>query len=196
MADRRIHAVVALGVGLLVGVVAWRILVATYPADLRTICQAERRSGHSLGRDIAKVSLYVRGNLRTMEGSLLFRALRDMDLSERAESLEREAAAWDIDDCPLVEAYRRLAADAQAREELQELCSMVTFPGLGDLEDAARVAVVEQWIAERAESPIVQKLAQPLLHTPGAERATLLREVSRESEIFSCDLAKLLDSPR
>jgi hypothetical protein len=87
-------------------------------------------------------------------------------------------------------------ADGDYRADLQRLCSYVTFPGLADGDDAARLDALEAWIASDASNARTKALAGPLrdAETP-AERARVLRAASRAMVIFTCDIARTIESP-
>jgi hypothetical protein len=184
---------VALGVALVGGVIAWKLASATYRADIQKICDAEKSSGHSLQREMSEVTQWVRANLATPEGNELFSSLGDTELAARAGLLRSEATPLGIGTCPTVQSYQRLAEQAEYRRDLQHLCSRVTFPGFADVADDARLSLLEDWIETRAESLRTRELAGPLQRAPPAQRADVLRAVALQTDVFSCDLARVLE---
>jgi hypothetical protein len=97
---------------------------------------------------------------------------------------------------PTAESYESLAIEADYRADLQHLCSYVTFPDLAHGDDAARLSALEDWIEGQAKNPRTRALAGSLrsAETP-AERARVLREASRAVGIFTCDVAKTIETP-
>ena len=77
---------------------------------------------------------------------------------------------------------------------MQHLCSNVAFPHLGEVDDAARLRRLEDWIDQGARSPRTKELADLLRQGTPAERARLLRETAAKLD-FSCELAKTLEGP-
>lgn len=177
--------------------VAWRLAGATYRADVETICGAEGRSGFTLRRDMQALGEWVRGHVATPEGNELYASLGDSSMAERATHLDAEALALGLATCPLARSYEGLVADGESRADLQRLCSYVTFPGIERLDDAARLDAVEAWIAGQSADARTKGLAEPLRKAEtAAERARILRSSAREIDVYSCDLAKTLESPQ
>jgi len=184
------------GLALVAAVVAWRLSGATYRGDVAMLCAAESRSGLTLARDMPALNEWVRGQLATPQGNALFSHLADVPVADRAGRLREAAASLGIEACAMAKSYESLVADADYRADLQRLCSYVTFPGLADGDDAARLAAVEDWIERSAANPRTRDLAEPLRAADSAaERARVLRTASRAMDIFTCDLAKVLESP-
>jgi hypothetical protein len=181
---------------LLAAVIAWRLAGGRYPADVETICAAEFRSGFTLRRDMPALGEWVRAHLATPEGNELCAALSDAPFVDRAARLRSEARTLGLAACPLARSYAELAAEGDARADLQRLCSYVTFPGIEQLDDGARLERVESWIERDAASAGTKALAEPLRRadTP-LDRARLLRAYANELGVLSCDLAKTLESP-
>jgi hypothetical protein len=194
--EARMVAIGALGLALIGGVVAWRLAGATYRADVETICRAEARSGLTLGKDMPALTAWLHGHLATPDGSELLARLGDAPMADRAPRLRSAAAELGIGACPMAEAYEGLVAEGDYRADLQRLCSYVTFPDLAGADDSARLAALEEWIESRAANDRTKALAGPLrsAETP-AERAGLLRAASREVDIFTCDVARVIESP-
>jgi hypothetical protein len=139
---------------------------------------------------------WLRGHLVTPDGNELLARLGDVPMADRAERLRAAAGAVGVSGCPMAQSYDRLVSDGAYRAELQLLCSYVTFPGLADGDDAARLADLEAWIDARASDPRTRALAGPLRDAPTpVDRARLLRGASREIGIFTCDVAKVVESP-
>jgi hypothetical protein len=184
------------GLGLIVGVVAWRLCGATYRADIETLCGAESRSHLTLSNDMPALNEWLGEHLVTPDGNELLARLGDVPMADRAERLRATATAQGVSACPMAHSYDRLVAAGAYRAELQLLCSYVTFPHLADGDDAARLADVEAWIDNRASDARTRALAGPLrVAQTSAERARLLRAASRDIGIFTCDVAKVLESP-
>jgi hypothetical protein len=186
----------ALGAVLLAGVVAWKLIGSTYAADLRTLCDAERQSAHTLETDMPQVSRWVRAHLKTPEGNRLFWELRNGELPSRAKRLRTEASAVGIVTCPTVRSYLDLAALAEYRRDVQRICSSVTFPGFADLDDDSRLGALEDWIETHAATERTKSLADPLRRAPSPQRPAILSAAAHEAGVFSCDVAKVLDLPR
>jgi hypothetical protein len=181
---------------LLAAVIAWRLAGGRYPADVETICAAEIRSGFTLRQDMPALGEWVRAHLATPEGNELCAALGDAPFFDRAARLRSEARTLGLAACPLARSYEQLAAEGDARADMQRLCSYVTFPGIEQLDDEARLELVESWIERDAASPGTRALADPLRRadTP-LDRARLLRAHAGEIGVLSCDLAKTIESP-
>jgi len=184
-----------LGLVLVGGVVAWKILGSSYKGDVETICNGEKGSGFTVAKDMSKVTQYVRSHLATPEGNELFSTLSDAKLVDRAKRLETEANNLKIGSCPMVAAYQQVAAEGEYRADVQRLCSTVTFPKLAEQDDDARLARLEEWIDQSAKSPRTKELAEPLRHGTPADRAKLLRDTGNKVDVFTCDLAKVLEGP-
>jgi hypothetical protein len=184
------------GLALIGAVVVWRLAGTTPAADVETICRAEARSGLTLAKDMPALGVWLRGHVATPEGNELLARLGDAPMADRAPRLRSAAAARGIGECPMARSYEGLVADGDYRADLQRLCSFVTFPDLAGSDDAARLDALEEWIESQAANARTKALADPLRRaaTPG-ERARLLRAASREMDIFTCDIAKTLESP-
>lgn len=184
------------GLLLVGGVTTWRLAGATYRGDLRAMCDAEARSGLTLARDMPALNEWMRGHVTTPEGNELLAGLHDRPADRRASTLRDAADAAGVRPCPLVHSYEGLVADADYRADLQRLCSLVTFPDLAADDDDARLAVLEDWIDTQAESARTKALAGPLrIGQTAAERASVLREASRAMDVFTCDVARTIESP-
>ncbi len=185
------------GVALVGGVVAWKLAGSTYRGDIETICDAEKRSGVTIERDMAKVTQWVRGQLATPEGNEFFSSLAETKMIDRAKRLRGEATTFHIAACPMVASYELVAAEGDYRSDLQHLCSSAAFPRLAELDDAGRLARLEDWIENQAKSPRTKELADRLRQpTTGAERARLLRDTAGKMDVYSCDGARTLESPQ
>lgn len=187
---------VAVGVGLLAGTSAWQLARSSFSADVRTICDAEVRSGHTMADGMSTVTAWVRARLTTPDGNRLYSWLADAEITARAERLRRESLALGIDRCPLVFAYQRLAADAEFRADVEHLCSQLTFPDFADLDDEARLASLEAWLDASAQSPRAGELRVRLADAGPSERAGVLRAAATEAQLLSCDLAKIFSVQR
>ncbi len=186
-----------IGVGLVGGVVTWKLAGSTVRSDIQTICNAEKGSGLTVEKDMAKVTLWVRGQLATPEGNEFFSSLADAKMGDRAKRLAAEATTLNVGACPMVASYERVAAEGDYRSDLQHLCSNAAFPRMIELDDAGRLARLQDWINSRARSPRTKELAEPLAQAKtGGERAKVLREAANKMDVFSCDGAKTLESPQ
>jgi hypothetical protein len=196
MVRERIATAAVAGSVLVAGVVAWRLAGASVQRDVAAICGAESRSGWTLRREMPALTEWIRGHLTTPEGNTIFASLGDVGAAERGSRLRAEAAARGIEACPLAAAYDGLAADADARAELQRVCSYVTFPDLSALDDAARLDALEAWIERDASTPRTRALAGLLrdASTP-ADRAAVLRAAATALDVFTCDVAGVLERP-
>ena len=184
------------GLALLAGVVVWRLASASYRADIETICHAEARSGLVMNKDMQALTAWVRAHLTTPEGNELLSSLGDAPMSARAARLGDAAASAAVGPCPMTAAYEFLVRDGDYRADLQRLCSYVTFPDLAADDDAARLAALEDWIEGQARNPRTKALAGPLRGAgTAAERARVLRQASGEIGIFTCDVAKTVETP-
>jgi hypothetical protein len=185
------------GVALVGGIVAWKLAGSSYRSDVELVCNAEKASGFRIDRELSKVSEWVKSHLATPEGNEFFSSLGDLRVSERAVRLEQEAGNLHLKPCPLVDSYRRVAADGEYRSDLQHLCSNVAFPRLVELGDDDRLARLEDWIGGQPKSPRTRDLAEPLRQAKtGAERAKVLREAAGKMDVYSCDVAKTLEAPQ
>jgi hypothetical protein len=183
------------GVVLVGGVVGWKLIGSSYKGDVETICNAEKNSGFTMQKDMSKVTQYVRAHLETPEGNQLYSALTDAKLLDRAKRLQTEANAQKLGACPSVAAYQQIAAEGEYRSDLQRLCSSMTFPKLGELDDDGRLSKLEEWIDQHARSPRTKELGEPLRQGAAADRAKLLRDSASKMDVFSCDVAKILEGP-
>jgi hypothetical protein len=191
------HAACALGVALLVGVMTWKLTLSTYRRDLVAICQGEAASGLSMRSDMARVTERIRGYLRTSEGNLFFSSLRDLPVDRRAERLGAQAEALAIRPCPLAASYAELAVEAEYRSDIQRVCSYVTFPGLAELDGPRRLATLEAWIDEVPANPRTREMGAWLRRTRTlSESGSVLRDAAIEAGVWTCDVAKVLASPR
>lgn len=186
----------ALGAVLVASVVAWKLARSSYRADVDAICQGESLAGFPVRRDMAGVSERIRARLATPEGNVLFSRLRDAPLGARAERLRAAATATGLRRCPMADTFDQLAAEAEYRSEVQQLCSYVTFPGLQDMGDPARVRTLGAWIGQSARTERMGELAAILrpMET-SADAAKALRDAAAEIDVFTCDTAKVLDTP-
>jgi hypothetical protein len=116
-------------------------------------------------------------------------------MNERGGKVRSEAAAQKIPSCPIAESYDTLAAEGDSRWDLQHLCSSMTFPNLAEQDDATRLRRLEEWIDKQAKSPRTKELAEPLRAGTGADRAKVLREAAGKLDVFTCEIAKTLESP-
>jgi hypothetical protein len=194
--DRTVAIAALAGLTLIGGVVLWRLAGATVAVDVETICRAELRSWLTLAREMPALNVWLRGHVATPEGNELLARLGDAPMLDRGPDLRSAAAALGIGECPIAGSYEALVADGDYRAELQRLCSYVTFPDLASGDDAARLTALEEWIEGRATNARTKALADPLRAAEtSAARARLLRAASREMDIFTCDVAKTLESP-
>lgn len=185
------------GAALLVAVVVWRLARASYPADVATLCDAERLSGFGLDAEPAALDDWIRGRLATPDGQALYSRIGDTPAAERATELRAAAAAVGLRACATADAHERRAAAGTCRADVQGLCSFVTFPGLADDDDDARVARLEAWLADGAGHPCAGALAGALRAAPGpVARAALLRATAKAAGVFTCDIARVVEAPR
>jgi hypothetical protein len=185
----------AVGALLVVGVIAWKLLGSTYKGDVETMCDGETASGYTIEHDGSKVTAYIRQHLATPEGNELFSTLTDAKLADKATRLQKESTAAGLRACPMVTAYEKLNAEGEFRGDVQHLCSNAAFPHLGEVDDAARLQRLEDWIDQSARSPRTKELADPLRQGTPADRAKLLRETAAKTGVYSCEVAKLLEGP-
>jgi hypothetical protein len=185
-----------LGVLLVGGVIAWKLLGTSYKHDVETICNAEKGSGLSVEHDASKVTLWVRDHLGTPEGNQLYSALTDTRVSERSKKLQDAADQAHVAPCPIIASYQQIAARGDQRSDVQHLCSDITFPKLANSDDATRLAMIEQWIDTSAKSPLTKDLGAALQKAPtGAERAKVLSDAATGFDVFTCTNAKTLETP-
>jgi hypothetical protein len=180
---------------LLACVLAWKLAGSSEPADMKTICEAEARSRLSIRQDMARVTQWTRERLETPEAQRFYAELRDEPFGQRALDLSNRARALGIPTCPMAATYGELTREAVYREDLQGLCSFVSFPGFEELDAPAQLDALEAWIREFARDSRTKVLAAALResHT-NRDRAALLRRVASEIDIVTCDTAKLLDA--
>jgi hypothetical protein len=183
------------GLVLVGGVVAWKLLGSTYKGDVETICNGEKGSGFTVSKDTSKVTQYVRAHLATPEGNELYSTLADAKPADRAKQLESAAATLKITPCPMVAAYQQVAAEGEYTSDVQHLCSSLTFPKLAEQDDDARLAQIEAWIDHEAKSPRTKELGEALRRGGPADRARLLREKGNDVRVFTCDMARVLEGP-
>jgi hypothetical protein len=184
-----------IGVVLVGGVIAWRLFGSSYKGDVETICNGEKGSGFTVQHDMPKVSKWIRDRLATPEGNELFSTLSDAKLLDRAKKLQLEADANKVASCPIVQAYQQVAAEGEYRSDLQRLCSSIAIPKLAEMDDAGRLAKIEEWINKDAKSPRTKELIEPLRQGTPADRAKLLRDAASKYDVFSCEVAKTIESP-
>lgn len=197
MLERRVGAVAALaGAALVAGVLAWRLVTASYRADVESLCDAERRSGFTMHDDLPALNEWMRGRMTTAAGNALLSGLGDVPFADRPGRLRAAAAAVGLRACPTAVSCDRLVAEGSCRADMQRLCSYVTFPDLLHLDDEARLEALERWIADDASGPCARTMADPLrlAETP-AVRAAALRAASKAVGILTCDVAKVLEAP-
>jgi hypothetical protein len=72
----------------------------------------------------------------------------------------------------------------------------LTFPKLAELDDEERLARLEDWLDKQARSPRTKELADPMRTAPPAGRGKVLRDTASKMDVFTCDVAKTLDSPQ
>ncbi|HEX8796873.1 MAG TPA: AgmX/PglI C-terminal domain-containing protein [Polyangiaceae bacterium] len=185
-----------LGVVLVGGVIAWKLLGTSYTTDVRTICNAEQLSGHPADKEVSKMSSWLRDHLGTPEGNELFSAVSDAKVVDRAKVLQDGADKARVSPCPLVESCKRIAAEADYRVDVQRLCSAFTFPKLLASDEDTRLQMLEDWIDKTAISPRTKDLADPLRQAAaGPDRAKVLRDAAQKVDVFSCESAKTLETP-
>jgi hypothetical protein len=132
----------------------------------------------------------------TRQGNELLASLHDTPVDRRGSRLREAADGARLGACPLAQSYESLVADADYRADLQRLCSYVTFPDLAASDDAARLAALEDWIETQASNARTKALAAPLRSAQSpAERAIVLRAASREMDVFTCDVARTIETP-
>lgn len=184
------------GAVLVGGVIAWRLVGTSYTTDVRSICNAEQLSGHPADKEVSKMSSWLKDHLGTPEGNELFSNVSDAKVADRAKILQDGADKANVTPCPLVETYKRVAADADYRVDVQRLCSTFTFPKLLASDEDTRLQMLEDWIGKMAVSPRTKDLGDALRQAPaGADRAKVLRDVAQKVDVFSCENAKTLETP-
>lgn len=184
------------GVVLVGGVIAWKLLGTSFTRDVQSICNAEQLSGHPADKEASKMSSWLRDHLGTPDGNELFSSVSDAKVADRAKVLQDGADKAHISPCPLVQTYQRLAAESDYRVDVQRLCSTFTFPKLLASDDATRLQMLEDWIDKNAISPRTKDLADPLRQAQtGADRSKILKEAATKVDVFTCENAKTLDTP-
>jgi hypothetical protein len=185
-----------LGILLGGGIVVSKLRGATYARDVATLCNAESASGFSLGKNAARVTTWAQEHLQTSEGGRLLGSLRDLPLAERAKWLERESRGVGLSTCPMVTAYDELDGRWRAKQELQHLCSITTFPDLDKLDVPERLQLLEEWLTLYASTAEARRLESRLGRAETADvGAELLRDAANDSGILTCDIAKTLAVP-
>ena len=184
------------GVVMVGGVIAWKLLGTSYKRDVATICNAEKTSGLSIDTELSKVTAYVRDRLGTPEGNEVYSALGEAKVADRPKKMQDEADKAHVSPCPLVKSFEQMAAQADARSDLQHLCSSVTFPKLIASEDPSRLKMFGIWVDKAAKSPRSKELLAQLEAAPaGPVRAAVLRDAAGKANVFACDNAKTLETP-
>lgn len=184
------------GAVLLVGVVGWKLLGTSYKHDVETICNAEAGSGLSIEKEPSRVEPWLRSHLGTPEGNQLYSALRDARVSDRPKKMQDAADDAHISPCPLVQSYQQALADADARSDVQHLCSEITFSKLLASDDDARLKMIEDWIDKSAKSPRTKDLGAALRQAQtGPARAKVLSDAATKNDIYSCQNVKTLENP-
>jgi hypothetical protein len=185
-----------LGALLVGGVIAWKLLGTSYKHDVETICNAEKGSGLGVEHDASKVSQWVRDHLGTPEGNQLYSALGDTRVSERARKLQDAADQLGVSPCPITAAYQKLAAQGDARADLQHLCSEIAFPKLLSTDEPGRLTMLESWIDTGAKSPRTKEVGAALRQAAtGPDRAKVLTDAASKMDIYTCINAKTLETP-
>jgi hypothetical protein len=184
------------GTVLFVAVVATKLSRASYAQDVATLCDAESASGFSVSQNAARLTAWTQERLQTPEGNRLLASLRDLPPAERGPWLESRSRAAGLANCPMVPTYAALAQAWSSEEELQILCSTVTFPDLERLDEPTRLQVIDEWFALHASTPEVRGLGSRLqsAHDAGSG-AALLQEAASDLGILTCDVAKVLSRP-
>jgi hypothetical protein len=185
-----------LGVVLVGGVIAWKLLGTSYTHDVETICNAEKGSGQSAEHDASKLTQWIRDHLGTPEGNELYSTLGDTHVAERAKKLQEAADAQHVSPCPLVATYQVMSAHGDARSDVQHLCSDLTFPKLATSDDDARMAMLHKWIDTSAKSPDTKALGAAMQQAAaGPDRAKVLSDAANKMDIFTCNNARALSTP-
>jgi hypothetical protein len=183
------------GVVLVGGVIAWKLLGTSFTRDVQSICNAEQLSGHPADKEASKMTSWLRDHLGTPEGNELFSSVADGKVADRAKTLQDGADKAHVTPCPLVATYQRISADSDYRVDVQRLCSTFTFPKLLASDDATRLQMLEDWIDKNSISPRTKDLADPLRQAAtGADRAKVLRDTATKMDVFSCENAKTLEA--
>lgn len=178
------------------GVIAWKLVGTSYRHDLETICNSEKGSGYSLDHDSSKVAQWAREHLGTPEGNELYSGLTETRVADRPKKLQDAADKAGVSPCPAVASYQKLATTAEARSDLQHLCSELSFPKLLATDDGGRLAMLQTWVDQNARSPRSKELMAALTQAPaGAERAKVLADAAGKFDVFSCVNAKTLEKP-
>jgi hypothetical protein len=76
------------------------------------------------------------------------------------------------------------------------MCSSLTFPKLAELDDDGRLAMLEDWIDRQAKSPRTKELGASLRSAPASGRPKLLRDTGAGLDVFSCEMARILEGPQ
>ncbi len=185
-----------LGAVLVGGVIGWKLLGTSYKHDVETICNAEQGSGLTLDHDASKVAKWTRDHLGTPEGNQFYSALTDARLSERPKKLQDGAAQAGVSPCPLATSYEQLAAQGEARADVQHLCSDIAFPRFLNSDDPTRMDMLQKWIDASAKSPSTKDLGAALQKAPaGPERAKVLTDAASKFDIFTCVNGRALEAP-
>ena len=185
-----------IGVVVVGGVIAWKLIGTSYKHDVETICNAEKGSGLSVEHETSKLSAWIRDHLGTPEGNELYSAINEAKVAERAKKLQDEADKLHVSPCPITASYQQIAATGDARSDLQHLCSTMTFPKLLASDDDTRLTMLENWIDAAAKSPRTKDLGAALKQAPvGPARAKVLRDAANALDVFTCENAKSLESP-
>jgi hypothetical protein len=184
------------GVLMVGGVVAWKLVGTSYKHDIETICNSEKGSGLSTDKETSKLTAWIRDHLGTPEGNELYSSITEARVADRAKKLQDEADKAHVSPCPIVQSYQQLAATSEARADLQRLCSSLNFPKLLASDDAVRLTMVKDWINTQAKSPRTKELLDQLSQAPpGPERAKVLRDAAGKLDVYSCENAKSLEAP-
>lgn len=184
------------GVMMVGGVIAWKLVGTSYKHDVETICNAEQGSGFGIEHDITKVGAWVRDHLGTPQGNQLFATLNEAKVVDRPKKLQDAADGVHVAPCALVPTLQKLAAQADARSDMQHLCSEPNFPKFYASDDATRLTMLETWIDQNAKSPQTKDLGVALKAAPpGPERAKVLTDAANKLDVFSCANARSLEKP-
>ncbi len=147
-----------------------------------------------MSADMARVTQWIYGRLRTPRGGQLFARLRDEPLGARAAELRARAREVALDACPMVRSYESMDDEARHRTDVQHLCSRLTFPGLADLPPGERVQLLEEWIDAEAATAETRALASPLWQAEaGPQQASLLRRAAFDAGVLTCDVARAFE---
>ncbi len=185
-----------LGAVLVGGVIGWKLLGTSYKHDVETICNAEKGSGLAVDHDASKVTQWVRDHLGTPEGNQFYSTITDTRMSERAKKLQDAAGQAGVAPCPIVTSYEQIAAQGDARADVQHLCSEIAFPKLLTADEPARMDMLQKWIDASAKSPRTKELGAALQSAPaGPARAKVLTDAASKMDIFTCINGRSLESP-